>query len=382
MFRRRAICRVVSTTACNNYNSSESTIAAGNAEGKTESNNTGTINPEHQLNAEELKPDPPYPIQPPLKTFSFERRSIGDLIRMGMLLGKARLGSVVVATTALGFLMAPIPLGTLAAAKAFCLCSTGTALAVLSANSGNQILEREVDKKMNRTRNRLLPTNTISVGEACAFFALTGTLGPLLVWQVDHTAALLALGNIGLYVGVYTPLKRIHPINTWVGAIVGGIPPMIGWTAATGGEFGPGAWIVAALLYLWQMPHFLALSYPLRHDYARGGFRMLSNIDPARLPNQVILHSLMLSALPFISVYYNLTTPYLLLDSGALNIFFTYICFKFKQDLTDASAWRVFRHSIWYILAVSALFLIHRIPPTDNDVDDVPSDISRRITEA
>ena len=318
-----------------------------------------------ELTQADVNESPPYPLLPPrvstgpIPKMMENRNTLYGWIKMGALLGKARLGSVVVATTAVGYCMAPFTFS-LSSVLPFIIASTGTAISVLSANAGNQILERDVDGKMMRTRLRLLPTKVLSVQEATAFFVATGIIGPALVYYVDPLAGALALANIAIYVGIYTPLKQRHPINTWVGALVGAIPPLIGWSAATGGHLGIGAWILAALLYFWQMPHFLALSWPLRHDYARGGFKMLSNVAPDRVPNQIVINAAILHLIPILSVYYDLTTPFLLIDSFLINSFFSYVSYRFLLDMTDQSAWKVFRHSIWYIMAMSALFIFHK----------------------
>ena len=175
--------------------------------------------------------------------------------------------------------MAPAPF----ALAPFILSSVGTSLAIASANTFNQVIEIEKDALMSRTWNRILPSGDyykqqsliikgqISRLHAFNFGIATGLAGTaLLYFTVNPLCAALALGNIILYAGVYTPLKQLHTANTHVGSIVGAIPPMIGWCAATGG-LEMGAWVMGALLYLWQIPHFHALAWRLRSDYQKGG---------------------------------------------------------------------------------------------------------------
>lgn len=100
----------------------------------------------------------------------------------------------------------------------------------------------------------------------------------IILLQTNAITAGLGVANIALYASIYTPLKRIHPINTWVGAVVGAVPPLMGWAAASG-SIEPGAMFLAAVLYFWQMPHFMALAWMCKEDYARGGHRMLSLAD-------------------------------------------------------------------------------------------------------
>src|SRR5690606_4552554 len=143
-----------------------------------------------------------------------------------------------------------------------------------------------------------LPSNLISVRHAVIFGASCGVAGvSLLAVGCNGLAAGLAFANILIYTLAYTPLKRVHPFNTHVGSIVGAIPPMIGWAALTGGSHNrqidlillpggldPGAWALAALLFVWQFPHFYSLSWGLRHDYGGAGYKMLANISPEKLP--------------------------------------------------------------------------------------------------
>jgi heme o synthase len=317
---------------------------------------------------------PRYPLLPPINVQAREkllelRSTPRGWLQMGAMLGKARLGSVVVATTGLGFIMAPHSLPLATTVLNFAMASGGTAMAVLAANAGNQIIEVESDAKMMRTRLRLLPAGVLTRLEALGFATSMAVVGPALVWLVNPLAGALAAANIALYTVVYTPLKRMHPVNTWVGALVGAVPPLIGWAAATGGSLGSGAWVLGALLYLWQMPHFLALSWILRFDYARGGYKMLSNVSVGDVAPQTLWHALALHLVPIAAVLTDLTTPYFLLDATLLNAVFAYVSYRFYRENTDASASRVFRHSIVYILIMSLLAIIHR-KQSDNDSEE------------
>ena len=208
-------------------------------------------------------------------------------------LSKARLGALVVASTMASFAVAaPINAATLAP---FLLTSVGTGLAVASANSINQMLEVSNDRRMRRTEQRPLVRGLLSMPAAGAFALGCGLLGPALIaLGGSELAASLALGNIVLYTAVYTPLKQRSTANTWVGAVVGAVPPLIGWVGAAsalGGEAAawasmacPAAWVLPAVLFVWQLPHFHALSWPLADDYRRGGYRMLCTESPERLP--------------------------------------------------------------------------------------------------
>lgn len=194
-------------------------------------------------------------------------------------LSKARLSALVVSTSSFGFLAAatPISYSTLIAA------SLGTALCSSSASTLNQIFEQDRDSRMKRTAQRPLVTKQImGTSGAYALAATTGlTGGATLYFGTDPITTALGVGNIALYAGAYTFLKPRSEWNTWVGAVVGAIPPVMGYTAATNGSglFDIEAAILGGTLFLWQFPHFFALSWMHRIDYARGGFQV-SNFSP------------------------------------------------------------------------------------------------------
>jgi protoheme IX farnesyltransferase len=193
-------------------------------------------------------------------------------------LSKARLSSLVVLTTAVGYVMAT-PAGGVINWKRLLVTVVGTAFAAACANAFNQVVETRRDGLMERTRRRPLPSGSLGARHATLFALATGYAGiGTLAYAVSVDAAMLALLTILLYIGVYTPLKTRSPLNTLAGAVCGAIPPMIGWEAAAG-TLGPGAWILAGVLFAWQLPHFFALAWRYREDYARGGFAMLSVRD-------------------------------------------------------------------------------------------------------
>jgi protoheme IX farnesyltransferase len=195
-----------------------------------------------------------------------------------LVLSKARLSLMVVITTLLGFVLGSaghrLDWATLTATL------VGTTLAAFGANSFNQWLEADRDRRMRRTQSRPLPAGLLRENEAGAFAAACSIGGPLiLLWFVNLTTGLLGLGTVALYTLVYTPMKVRSVGNTFVGAIVGAIPPVMGWVAAGGPLLAAEPALLAALLFAWQMPHFLALAWLYREDYQRGGFRMLPCVD-------------------------------------------------------------------------------------------------------
>jgi protoheme IX farnesyltransferase len=201
---------------------------------------------------------------------SLSTPSLRDLLD----LAKPRITTMVVFTTAMGLWLAPGSIGPLRTA----LLLVGTALLVGSANIFNCWYERETDGLMIRTRNRPLPSGrldpwtALSLGILCGVFAI-----PILAIAINPLTALLGAIAHATYVLVYTPLKKISPWALEVGAIPGAIPPLMGWTAATGTLSLPG-WFLFGILMFWQIPHFLAIAIYLEDDYRRGGLKVLSAV--------------------------------------------------------------------------------------------------------
>ena len=152
----------------------------------------------------------------------------------------------------------------------------GIALAGGAGNALNMAMEWRSDARMSRTAGRPLPAGRLSPAEAVAWGTGAGLAGlALLAWAVNPATALLTAATVLIYLFLYTPLKKMTPLCTLVGAVPGAMPPVLGWTAATGRPEA-GAWVLFAILFCWQLPHFLPLSWIYREDYARGGYRLLS----------------------------------------------------------------------------------------------------------
>lgn len=186
-------------------------------------------------------------------------------------LAKNKLTLIVVVTSMLGYLFAGAPLFS----WSFVALFIGGYLVSASANSINQILEKEFDAVMKRTMNRPLPQRRISDVEAWLFAGITGLSGTFILWAYfGQTAALLGLISIISYAFVYTPLKRVHPIAVFVGAFPGALPPVIGYMAATG-VFNVEALLLFAFQFLWQFPHFWAIAWLAFDDYKKAGYKLL-----------------------------------------------------------------------------------------------------------
>ena len=217
---------------------------------------------------------------------------------------------------------------------------------------------------MPRTRTRPLPAGRLSRRHALALAFLLGVAGiGLLLRFVNLPAAGLALATIIIYVLLYTPLKTRSTLNTLVGAVCGAIPPIIGWVGAAGSAAG-GAWVLAALLFVWQIPHFLALAWLYREDYARGGFVMLPQFDASgRMTCRiVVLTSLMLLPLALTATLLGLAGWFYTAGAVVLGLWLLARCLILHARRTDASARRVFLGSIVYLAAVLLLLVADRGP--------------------
>jgi protoheme IX farnesyltransferase len=279
-------------------------------------------------------------------------------------LGKARLTSLVLFTTFVGYMLADR--GSLRW-DALLLTLIGTGLAALGANALNQCLEADRDARMLRTRRRPLASGTLSPARALAFALSASLAGPLILSTfVNPLSGGLALVTIAIYTLLYTPLKTRTPLNTLVGAVVGAIPPMIGWVAADA-RLAVGAWILAGILFLWQIPHFLALAWMYRDDYARGGYRMLPVIDASGNLTCCVLvaYTLVLLPLAWTATLAGLAGWTYAIGSLVLGLGFAWTGLRLRQDRTITSARRVFLASVAYLPLLLGLMLIDRHPRPD-----------------
>ena len=214
---------------------------------------------------------------------------IGDYIA----LTKPRLNVLVVATSAAGYYLgAPAGPHWLPMAQAV----AGTALVAGGAAVLNQVYERDTDALMRRTRMRPLPDGRVNVNEARAFGLVLASAGlALLAVAANALAALLALATLVTYLVLYTPMKRRAAIATLVGAVPGALPPLIGWTAARG-ALSSGGWTLFAIVFLWQIPHFMAIAWLYRDDYRSAGFPMLPVVEPngRRTGRQAVIYAALL----------------------------------------------------------------------------------------
>ncbi|CAL8283030.1 unnamed protein product [Merluccius merluccius] len=282
-------------------------------------------------------------------------------------LAKSRLTALVVVTAAAGYAMAPVPFDP----GMFILSCLGTGLASCAANSINQYFEVPFDSNMNRTKNRPLVRGQISPLHAVSFALACGVPGvALLTLAVNPLTGFLGALNIFLYTCCYTPLKRLSIANTWVGSVVGAIPPVMGWTAATG-SLDPAALLLGAFLYSWQFPHFNALSWNLREDYSRGGYRMMSVTHPDMCRRVALRHSLALGGLTCLGPAAGLTTWTFPLVALPINLYISYLALRFYYRADRGSARKLFFCSLWHLPMLLLLALTCKKPAREREVVDL-----------
>ena len=293
----------------------------------------------------------PISIAPPVEKTGFS--IISDLV-------KARLTTLVLLTTVVGFY-----LGVRGPVDYFLLIHTllGTALVAGGAAALNQLIEREHDAKMRRTEDRPLPAGRLQPETVLIFGGILSTVGlAYLAWKVNLLTSVLGIVTLISYLFVYTPLKRITSLNTVIGAIPGALPPLMGWTAARD-VISIEGWSLFAILFFWQLPHFLAIAWMYREDYARGGFVMLPNIDPdgIRTGRQAVSHTLGLLAVSLFPVLLGLSGWFYCAGAILLGGTFLWSAILFSRQLTISSARRLFFVSIIYLPLLLGLMVFDKI---------------------
>ncbi len=263
-------------------------------------------------------------------------------------LTKPRLNFLALLTTAAGFYMgSPRPVNGWLLLFAV-LGSTGVAA---GCGALNQWFEADTDRRMTRTQRRPLPSGRIGSGHAFWFGLALSAAGLLvLFFEVNELAAFLGLSALVSYVVFYTPLKKITSLCTVVGAVPGAIPPLMGWAAAQN-QIGPGGWTLFWILFLWQMPHFLAIGWMYREDYARAGFPMLSVIDPkgGTTGLMAVAYSFALLPVSLIPAYLRMTGQVYFWVALVLSLTFLVYAFLMARHKTLRHARGLFWFSITYL---------------------------------
>lgn len=268
---------------------------------------------------------------------------------------KARLTTLVLLTTLVGFYM-----GWRGAMNLVLMFHTlfGTGLVASGAAALNQLLEREYDAKMRRTANRPLPSGRLQPATVMLFGGICSVAGLIyLTLLVNPLTAVIGAVTLVSYLFIYTPLKRVTWLNTAIGAIPGALPPLMGWTAARHGLSSEG-WTLFAILALWQLPHFFAIAWIYRDDYAKAGFKMLPNVDSdgSRTAQQAVSNTIALMFVSLCPFAFKMAGPVYLACAILLGAGYLWCAIQFSRQLTLARARQLFLASIIYLpLLLSAM---------------------------
>ncbi|KAL9956379.1 hypothetical protein ACROYT_G037846 [Oculina patagonica] len=337
----------ISRNACQSKPKSTSTAVIGKT-ANTENENVSNVAAENEDTEEE---------------WVEQKVNLRKLPQQYMALSKIRLTGLVVITEMAGYAIAPGAMHL----STFLWAGLGTGLCSSSANAINQWLEVPFDSQMSRTQNRVLVRARLSPLHVVLFGATTGALGlSMLFTQVNGLTAALGAATLLLYTSVYTPMKRLSILNTWVGSVVGALPPLMGWAACTGG-LDAGGLVLAGILYSWQFPHFNALSWNLRADYSRAGYRMMSVTNAPLCRRVTLRHCLALIGLTTLLPVCDVTTWWLALDSLPLNLWHTYLGYQFYKDSDTRSARKLFRFSLLYLPILMLMIMLHKKPRTEKE---------------
>ncbi len=275
-------------------------------------------------------------------------------------LGKPRITLLVTLTAAAGFVLAS-PEGI--DPVRFVNALVGTALVAAGSAALNQFVERDSDRRMRRTAQRPLPAGRMSPDAALAWAVLLATAGLLqLLLLVNALTALVGAATLVAYVLVYTPLKRVSALATVVGAFPGAAPPVMGWTAASG-RLELGGWILFALLFLWQLPHFLSIAWLYREDYRAAGMPLLTVNDPdgRRTGRQAVLWASALVPVTLMPSATGMTGWIALAGALAAGAWFLAAAVRFARTQTVATARRLLLVSVFYLPAVLGALVVDHL---------------------
>ncbi len=289
-------------------------------------------------------------------TLALARGSAADYVE----LVKPRITFMVMLTALVGFVMGSTGTPSLGGLVAVVV---GTGLVAAGASALNMLLERRTDALMHRTRNRPLPAGRLRPSDALAWgAALTVTGVAFLAWLSGPLAALVALATWSSYLFLYTPLKTRTSLATVVGALPGALPPVIGWAAARG-AIEPPAFLLFAILFLWQIPHFLAIAWIYREDYARGGLPMLPVVDPAGVVTgrQAVANSLALTVVSVVPALAGMAGALYIAGAITLGLVLTAAAVRAAVLRTMGAARWLFLASLMYMSLLCTLLIVDRV---------------------
>jgi heme o synthase len=287
------------------------------------------------------------------------RVSARDRIAAYAELTKPRITFLIVLTSAAGFALASP-----GAVNYSALLSAMFGIALLSSGIAtlNQYIERDLDSLMRRTADRPLPSGKLHPNEALVF-GWTLTIGAeiYLALMVNPLSALLGLTVIAGYLFAYTPLKTRTTLSTMVGAFPGAVPPLIGWAAARG-EIGLEAWVLFAILFLWQFPHFLAIAWMYREDYGRAGILMLPVVEPEGrvTAQQIVVYTVLLLPVSFLPAALGTSGKIYLVGAIVLGLLFLYSSVRAAMSKSRQEAKRLLLASVIYLPLLFILMVVNR----------------------
>lgn len=274
---------------------------------------------------------------------------------------KFRLSALVTFSAAFGFILGDS--GTFFSWGKFFALALGGFLITGASGAANEIWERDIDKLMKRTQNRPLPLNIISLSEAYWFTGIIASLGISLLWIFTNPlTTFLGILSMVLYVFVYTPLKKVGPIAVFVGAIPGAMPPLLGWTAATG-VIGHEALILFGIQFIWQFPHFWAIAWVSDEDYKKAGFKLLPSGGKKDLNTaiQIMIYTLFLLPLGLLPTYFGLTGINSGIVATVCGVLFLAQTFSLMKDCSRKSALKIMFGSFLYLPIVQIAYLLDKI---------------------
>ena len=281
-------------------------------------------------------------------------------LRDYQLLIKFNLSFMVVFSSVICYLLAPKV--TVYDWKAILVLFAGGMLVTGSANAINQVIEKDTDAMMKRTGNRPVAAGRMSVGEATGFAVCTGLGGVLILWHFNFLTAALAAFSLFLYAFIYTPLKKVTSVSVLVGAVPGALPCLIGW-AAGNDDISAGGWILFALQFFWQFPHFWAIAWIAHKDYSKAGFKMLPSDEGQTKYSaiQAIIYSLLLLPVGVMPYFFGMSGMVSLLIILLANLFMVWQCVQLYRQMTAQAARRVMFSSYIYLPVILLALLIDKV---------------------
>lgn len=300
-----------------------------------------------------------------MRTINISENSLSDflILRIGAYkdLIKFRLSALVTFSAVFGFILGDS--GVIFSWGKFFALMVGGFLISGASGAANEIWERDIDKLMKRTENRPLPMNLISLKEAYWFTSLIALVGISILWIFTNPlTTLLGVLSMVLYVFVYTPLKRVGPIAVFVGAIPGAMPPLLGWTAATG-AISHEALIIFGIQFIWQFPHFWAIAWVSDEDYKRAGFKLLPGGGQKDLNTaiQIMIYTLFLLPLGLLPTYFGFTGINSGIVATVCGVLFLSQTFSLMKDCSHKSALKIMFGSFLYLPIVQIAYLLDKV---------------------